>query len=127
MTSKISFFSLCIENLKRRIWLLVLSVLTFFISMPLTLMVVLQNETSYRSEIAEWRILEIFSNFFGIGFNSVLAPGFAIFKEKGGFIPFGSSKTGKIVCCLLCKWDFVIFCPLFGKLYCLSSNYKPLP
>lgn len=92
MTSKISFFSLCIENLKRRIWLLVLSVLTFFISMPLTLMVVLQNETSYRSEIAEWRILEIFSNFFGIGFNSVLAPGFAIICAIGGFAWLFSKK-----------------------------------
>lgn len=90
MTSKISFFNLCRENLKRRLWLLVLTTLTFFISMPLALMITLQNEVSYG--ITEQSMLRLFSSFFGVGFNSVLAGGFAIICAVGGFSWLFSKK-----------------------------------
>lgn len=90
MTSKISFFNLCRENLKRRIWLLVLSVLVFFVSMPLAMMIALQNVAA--REITEERCLEIFSSLLGMGFNSVLAAGFAILCAVAGFSWLFSKK-----------------------------------
>lgn len=52
MTSKISFFKLMQEDLKRKLWLLVLAILVFFISFPVVLLIFLDNrkEYSYLSE-----------------------------------------------------------------------------
>ena len=91
MTSKISFFNICKENIKRRIWLLVLTSLTFFISMPLTMMIILQNDVSY-GEITEGEMQGIFSGFFGMGFNSFLAAAFAIICAVAGFSWLYSKK-----------------------------------
>lgn len=90
MTSKISFFNICKENMKRRLWLLVLTVLVFFVSMPLAMMVILQNEAGWG--ITERRCLDIFSSFFGMGVNSILTAGFAILCAVAGFAWLFSKK-----------------------------------
>ena len=92
MTSKISFFNLCIENIKRRMWLLVLTSLTFFIAMPLTLMIVLQNIVFHNREIYDENVIGVFSAFFGMGFNSVLTACFAIICAIAGFAWLFSKK-----------------------------------
>lgn len=91
MTSKISFFSICRENMKRRIWLLVLSSLTFFISMPLAMLIMIQNEASY-GDLSERVMQGIFSGFLGMGFNSFLAACFAILCAVAGFSWLYSKK-----------------------------------
>ena len=90
MTSKISFFKLCRENMKRRMWLLVLTILTYFISMPLAMMIMLQNEADNRNRVSGY--IEIFSDFFGMGFHSILAAGFAILCAVAGFAWLFSKK-----------------------------------
>lgn len=47
MTSKISFFKLMKEDLKRKLWLLVVAVLVFFISFPVALMISINNIENY--------------------------------------------------------------------------------
>lgn len=47
MTSKISFFKLMQEDIRRKLWLLVLSILVFFISFPVVLMLILDNIGRY--------------------------------------------------------------------------------
>ncbi len=92
MTSKISFFNLCIENIKRHMWLLVLTSLTYFIAMPLGMMIALQNVVSYEKRIFEENVIGIFSAFFGLGFHSVLTVFFAIICAIAGFAWLFSKK-----------------------------------
>lgn len=47
MTSKISFFKLMQEDLRRKLWLLVLAILVFFISFPVVLLIYLENSKQY--------------------------------------------------------------------------------
>lgn len=47
MTSKISFFKLMQEDMKRKIWLLILAFLVFFISFPVALLVLMENAARY--------------------------------------------------------------------------------
>lgn len=73
MTSKISFFNLCAEDMKRRIWTIVLSVLTFFISMPLASLLILQNMDRYSEfEDMRQRYTELAFNYLGFGPSSVI-------------------------------------------------------
>lgn len=91
MTSKISFVNLCVENMKRRMWLLVLTILTFFISMPLAMMVALQQAAGYYNVSQEY-YLDVFFAFFGIGFHTVLTAGLAIVCAIAGFAWLFSKK-----------------------------------
>lgn len=90
MTSKISFFSLCVENMKRRMWLLVLASLTYFVSMPVALLLNLQANYGYSSTEAHYEL--VFSGFFSIGFTGALAAGFAIVCAVAGFAWLFSKK-----------------------------------
>lgn len=90
MTSKISFFKLCLENMKRRIWLLVITILTYFISMPLAMMISIQNEQSYIEKYQNY--VEIFSTYMGMGVQSILAAGFGILCAIAGFAWLFSKK-----------------------------------
>ena len=92
MTSKISFFKLCIENIKRRMWLLVLTSLTFFIAMPLGMMIALQNVSGYDEIVYHENVVAIFSAFFGMGVNTVLTACFAIICAIAGFAWLFSKK-----------------------------------
>ncbi len=49
MTSKISFFKLMQEDLRRKLWLLVLAILVFFISFPVVLLILLDSRKAYLS------------------------------------------------------------------------------
>lgn len=91
MTSRISFFKLCLENMKRRTWLLVLTILTYFISMPLAMMLMIQNEQQYES-VGRADYEEIFSSLLGMGFHTILAAGFAILCAIAGFAWLFSKK-----------------------------------
>lgn len=94
MTSKISFTKLCIENMKRRIGLLVITILTYFVSMPLAMMLSLQeiSESYINVSSMERQLRNIFSTFFSMGFNSVLAAGFAIVCAVAGYAWLFSKK-----------------------------------
>lgn len=94
MTSKISFTKLCIENMKRRIGLLVITILTYFVSMPLAMMLSLQDisENYITAESMGRQMKSIFSSFFSMGFNSVLAAGFAIVCAVAGYAWLFSKK-----------------------------------
>lgn len=59
MTSKISFFKLMQEDIKRKIWLVVLAVLVFFISFPVAAMVWLDNIGRRSSYLTAERVQEL--------------------------------------------------------------------
>lgn len=90
MTSKISFTKLCVENMKRRVWLSVVTILTYFVSMPVAMMLSLQDISHYANQ--ERQLRDIFSTFFSMGFNSVLSSGFAILCAVAGFAWLFSKK-----------------------------------
>lgn len=90
MTSKISFTKLCVENMKRKLWLLVITVLTYFVCMPIAMLLELQSQARY--EPTERVYLRIFSDFLGMGFNSVFAAGFGILCALAGFAWLFSKK-----------------------------------
>lgn len=56
MTSKISFFKLMQEDIKRKMWLLVLAVLVFFVSFPVVTMLWMDNIGRYTSYLSDYEI-----------------------------------------------------------------------
>lgn len=92
MTSRISFFKLCLENMKRRVWLLVLTVLTYFISMPLVMMIAIQNEqvSVQNGRVGDYQ--QIFSMVLGTGYQSILTACLAVICAVAGFAWLFSKK-----------------------------------
>lgn len=88
MTSKVSFFNLMREDIRRRTWTIVLSVIAFFISMPLVFLLIMEEMKWYieaESRRAEYFLVQM-QNFFGPeNIVSVVTVTGAIICGIGGF------------------------------------------
>ena len=62
MTSKNLFFNLMLEDLKRRIWAIALSFLTFFFMLPMATLMIISNRTRTVEGVTDIETIAMYKN-----------------------------------------------------------------